>query len=63
MAAFASRYARAFLDVVTSAHLDTAAIDHQLATLKPRGTAVRNCRRSFRIRRFRRCRKWRFSTS
>jgi F-type H+-transporting ATPase subunit delta len=31
MAAFASRYARAFLDVVTSAHLDTAAIDRQLA--------------------------------
>lgn len=30
MAAFASRYARAFLDVVTSAHLDTAAIDRQL---------------------------------
>ncbi|HUN83722.1 MAG TPA: ATP synthase F1 subunit delta [Terracidiphilus sp.] len=30
MAAFASRYARAFLDVVTSAKLDTAAIDRQL---------------------------------
>jgi len=30
MAAFVSRYARAFLDVVTSAHLDTAAIDRQL---------------------------------
>ena len=30
MAAFVSRYARAFLDVVTSAHLDTAAIDKQL---------------------------------
>lgn len=30
MAAFASRYARAFLDVVTSARLDTAAIDSQL---------------------------------
>jgi len=30
MAAFASRYASAFLDVVTSAHLDTAAIDRQL---------------------------------
>jgi len=29
MAAFASRYARAFLDVVTSARLDTAAIDRQ----------------------------------
>ena len=30
MAAFASRYARAFADVVASAHLDTAAIDRQL---------------------------------
>ena len=30
MAAFASRYARAFADVVGSAHLDTAAIDRQL---------------------------------
>jgi F-type H+-transporting ATPase subunit delta len=31
MAAFVSRYARAFLDVVTSAHLDTAALDRQIA--------------------------------
>jgi F-type H+-transporting ATPase subunit delta len=31
MAAFVSRYARAFLDVVTSAHLDSAALDNQLA--------------------------------
>jgi F-type H+-transporting ATPase subunit delta len=31
MAAFVSRYARAFLDVVASAGLDTAAIDKQLA--------------------------------
>ena len=31
MAAFVSRYARAFLDVVTSAHLDTAALDRQLS--------------------------------
>jgi F-type H+-transporting ATPase subunit delta len=31
MAAFVSRYARAFLDVVTSAGLDTKAIDRQLA--------------------------------
>jgi F-type H+-transporting ATPase subunit delta len=31
MAAFVSRYARAFLDVVTSTHLDTAALDKQLA--------------------------------
>jgi F-type H+-transporting ATPase subunit delta len=31
MAAFVSRYARAFLDVVTSAHLDVAALDQQLA--------------------------------
>src|SRR6516164_7054114 len=31
MAAFVSRYARAFLDVVTSARLDVAAIDRQLA--------------------------------
>jgi F-type H+-transporting ATPase subunit delta len=31
MAAFVSRYAQAFLDVVTSAHLDTAAIDGQLS--------------------------------
>ena len=31
MAAFVSRYARAFLDVVTGEHLDTAAIDRQLA--------------------------------
>jgi len=31
MAAFVSRYARAFLDVVTSGRLDTAAIDKQLA--------------------------------
>jgi F-type H+-transporting ATPase subunit delta len=31
MAAFVSRYARAFLDVVTSVRLDTAAIDKQLA--------------------------------
>jgi F-type H+-transporting ATPase subunit delta len=30
MAAFASRYARAFADVVASAHLDTAAVDRQL---------------------------------
>ncbi len=30
MAAFVARYARAFLDVVTSAHLDTAALDRQL---------------------------------
>jgi F-type H+-transporting ATPase subunit delta len=29
MAAFVSRYARAFADVVTSAHLDTAALDMQ----------------------------------
>ena len=29
-AAFASRYARAFADVVASAHLDTAALDRQL---------------------------------
>ncbi len=29
--ALASRYARAFVDVVTSAHLDTSAIDRQLA--------------------------------
>ncbi|HSZ17636.1 MAG TPA: ATP synthase F1 subunit delta [Terracidiphilus sp.] len=31
MAAFVSRYAQAFLDVVTSAKLDTAALDQQLA--------------------------------
>jgi F-type H+-transporting ATPase subunit delta len=31
VAAFVSRYARAFLDVVTAAHLDTGAIDKQLA--------------------------------
>jgi F-type H+-transporting ATPase subunit delta len=31
MAAFVSRYARAFLEVVTAAHLDTNAIDKQLA--------------------------------
>jgi F-type H+-transporting ATPase subunit delta len=31
MSAFASRYARAFADVVASAHLDTAAIDRQFA--------------------------------
>jgi F-type H+-transporting ATPase subunit delta len=31
MAAFVSRYARAFLDVATSARLDTAALDKQLA--------------------------------
>lgn len=31
MAAFVSRYARAFLDVATSAHLDPAVIDKQLA--------------------------------
>jgi F-type H+-transporting ATPase subunit delta len=30
MAAFVARYASAFLDVVTSAKLDTAAIEHQL---------------------------------
>jgi F-type H+-transporting ATPase subunit delta len=30
MAAFVSRYARAFADVVTSEHLDSAAIDRQL---------------------------------
>lgn len=30
MPAFVSRYARAFLDVVTEAHLDTAALDKQL---------------------------------
>jgi F-type H+-transporting ATPase subunit delta len=30
MSAFANRYAQAFLDVVTSAKLDTAAIDAQL---------------------------------
>jgi len=33
MAAFASRYARAFADVITSAHLDTGAIDRQLNDL------------------------------
>jgi F-type H+-transporting ATPase subunit delta len=33
MSAFASRYARAFADVVTSAHLNTAAIDQQLSDL------------------------------
>ncbi len=33
MSAFASRYARAFADVVTSAHLDAAAIDAQLNDL------------------------------
>ena len=31
MAAFVSRYARAFLDVVMSAHLDTTALDKQMA--------------------------------
>jgi F-type H+-transporting ATPase subunit delta len=31
MAAYTARYAQAFLDVVTSAHLDTASIDKQLA--------------------------------
>ncbi|MGH9605043.1 MAG: ATP synthase F1 subunit delta [Terracidiphilus sp.] len=31
MPAFVSRYATAFLEVVTAAHLDTAAIDQQLA--------------------------------
>ncbi|MGH9518409.1 MAG: F0F1 ATP synthase subunit delta, partial [Terriglobales bacterium] len=31
MAAFASRYARAFLDVVTAAKLNTAELDKQLA--------------------------------
>ena len=31
MAAFVSRYARAFADVVASARLDTAAIDRQLS--------------------------------
>jgi F-type H+-transporting ATPase subunit delta len=31
MAAFVSRYAHAFLDVVTSRKLDTASIDHQLS--------------------------------
>jgi F-type H+-transporting ATPase subunit delta len=31
MAAFAARYARAFADVVTSAHLNAAAIDRQLS--------------------------------
>jgi|SRR5579863_8625443 len=31
MAAYVSRYARAFLDVVTSGHLDTGAIEKQLA--------------------------------
>ena len=31
MAAFVSRYAQAFLDVVTSVRLDTAALDKQLA--------------------------------
>lgn len=31
MALFASRYARAFADVVASAHLDPATLDHQLS--------------------------------
>src|ERR1017187_810311 len=31
MAAFVAHYARAFADVVTSAHLDTASIDRQLS--------------------------------
>jgi F-type H+-transporting ATPase subunit delta len=31
MAAFVARYAQAFLDVVTAARLDSAAIDHQLS--------------------------------
>ena len=33
MSAFASRYAHAFLDVVTRAKLDTAAIDEQFSDL------------------------------
>ena len=50
MAAFVSRYARAFLDVVTAAHLDTTQSTSSLLILKPRGTAVRNCRRFLRTR-------------
>ena len=38
--ALASRYATAFLDVVTSAKLDTAAIDRQLTDFWPPGTSA-----------------------
>jgi F-type H+-transporting ATPase subunit delta len=47
MAAFASRYARAFADVVASAHLDTAAIDRQLNDLLATWDGSRELREVF----------------
>ena len=47
-AAFASRYARAFADVVSSAHLDTAAIDRQLNDFLATWDGSRGTSRGFR---------------
>jgi F-type H+-transporting ATPase subunit delta len=47
MAAFASRYARAFADVVGSAHLDTTAIDRQLNDLLATWDGSRELREVF----------------
>ncbi len=53
MAAFVSRYATAFLEVVTAAKLDAAAIDQRAERLschlgrKPRAARVFSCIRPF----------------
>jgi F-type H+-transporting ATPase subunit delta len=47
MPAFVSHYARAFADVVTSAKLDTAAIDHQLADFLATWDSSRELRQVF----------------
>src|SRR5258708_36914433 len=47
MAAFVSHYARAFADVVTSAKLDTAAIDQQLADFLATWDSSRELREVF----------------
>ena len=43
MAAFVARYASAFLDVVTAAKLDTAAIGVSSTIFWPHGTAAPSC--------------------
>ena len=63
MAAFVSRYARAFADVVASAHLDTAAIDRQLDDFLATWDGSANSAKFCKSGRSRRRKKWRFSTS
>jgi F-type H+-transporting ATPase subunit delta len=47
MAAFVARYARAFLDVVKEAHLDTAALDRELADFEATWNASPELQRFF----------------